>query len=359
MNSDSAEVCISPSTESRFQLMVQKGNNTSDNTVIQDKDGKQDEIQVPDDMVLIPSGEFNMGGRDKQFARSDEFPVHKVKVNAFLMDQHEVTNRQFSAFVEATGYITTAEKAVNWDELKKELPKGTPKPPDEMLQPGSLIFNPSEKAVPLDNPMIWWKWSNGTDWRHPLGKYSSIEDKMDQPVVHVSWEDANAYAEWAGKRLPTEAEWEYAARGGNDDYIYPWGKESVNSGSPKANSWEGKFPYLNTEADGYYYTAPVMQFKPNNFGLYDMAGNVWEWCNDWYNNSYYSTFDLSSVADNPQGPKTSFDPNEPYAHKKVIRGGSFLCNDVYCSGYRAAARMKSTPDTSAPHIGFRCVKDVM
>ncbi|MFB6318983.1 formylglycine-generating enzyme family protein [Saccharicrinis sp. FJH54] len=355
---DSAKQCISPSAESRYALMTEN----ADTTFKQSRDQIQYEvnahIKIPDDMVYLPAGEFSMGGRDKRFARSDEFPVHKVKIKAFLMDQHEVTNRQFSAFVEATGYITTAEKAINWEEMKKELPPGTPKPPEAMLKAGSLQFNPPDHEVPLNNPMIWWKWSSGTNWRHPAGVNSSIADLMDHPVVHVSWTDAKAYADWAGKRLPTEAEWEYAARSGNDENVYPWGKEPVNSGPAKANSWDGKFPYINTESDGYYFTAPVKQFKQNGFGLYDMAGNVWEWCSDWYHNEYYSTL-VNTIAYNPKGPETSYDPDEPYAHKKVIRGGSFLCNDAYCSGYRAAARMKSTPDTSAPHIGFRCVKDVI
>ena len=306
----------------------------------------------------IPGGEFFMGGRDKKFARSDEFPVHKVRVNSFYIDKHEVTNRQFRAFVDATGYITTAEKAPDWNEMKKNMPFDSPRPPDSMLIAGSLVFSPPNHKVNLDNALIWWKFVPGANWKHPFGPKSDIEGKDDFPVVQVSWYDANAYAHWAGKRLPTEAEWEYAARGGFDNYIYPWGNEGVDVGKVKANSWQGHFPNFNSERDGFYYMSPVMSFNPNGFGLFDMAGNCWEWCSDWYHHDYYSTFSNTSVADNPQGPLESYDPMEPFARKKSTRGGSYLCNDTYCSGYRAAARMKSTPDSSAPHIGFRCVADL-
>lgn len=306
-------------------------------------------------MVLIPGGTFNMGG-DNQQAAKDEFPKHKVKVNAFYIDATEVTNAQFRAFVDATGYVTTAERRPDWEELKKSLPPGTPKPGDEMLVPASLVFTPANQPVDLNNYAQWWRWEKAADWRHPQGTQSSIARKENYPVVHISWDDAQAYCIWAGKRLPTEAEWEFAARGGLDDAIYPWGNEHVNSGNAKTNSWEGDFPYRNEQKDGFFTAAPVKQYQPNKFGLYDMAGNVWEWCVDWYHPDYYKSL-VNTISVNPKGPAKSFDSDEPYVQKRSLRGGSFLCNDSYCSGYRVARRMKSSPDTGLEHTGFRCVKD--
>jgi formylglycine-generating enzyme len=308
-----------------------------------------------ENMVFIPGGVFHMGARDPQFARADEFPVHKVKVDAFYMDTHSVTNAQFQQFVEETGYVTTAEKNIDWNELKKQLPPGTPKPDDSLLLPASLVFTPPSQHPGLHDVSQWWSWVQGASWKQPHGPGSSIDGLENYPVIHVSWEDASAYARWAGKRLPTEAEYEYAARGGHDDYIYPWGNQRINQGQPKANSWDGEFPTTNTKWDGFELLAPVKQFQPNNYGLFDMAGNVWEWCADLYHHDYYKTFHPETVADNPKGPDTSYDPMEPNARKRVIRGGSFLCNDSYCSGFRAAARMKSTEDTGMSHLGFRCV----
>ena len=312
-------------------------------------------IILKDGMVMIPSGDFMMGSTDKQ-AREDESPIHPVHVDAFWMDQTEVTNFQFKEFVDATGYITTAEKKPNWEELKKELPPGTAKPNDSLLKAASLVFEKTDGPVNLNDYGAWWQWKSEASWRNPKGKGSSIEHKMDHPVVHISWYDAQAYAKWSGKRLPTEAEWEWAASGGLNAK-YPWGNEAITKGVPKANSWDGSFPFENTLKDQFFYTAPVGSFKPNSFGLYDMAGNVWEWCSDWYDYTYYESF-KSQKGTNPQGPKVSYDPYQPYLSQKVMRGGSFLCNDLYCSGYRVSSRMKSSPDTGLQHTGFRLVRSV-
>ncbi len=306
-------------------------------------------------MVKIPAGNFMMGADNDQ-ASADEYPKHKVVVNGFWMDATEVTNKQFAEFVKATGYKTVAERKPDWEELKKQLPAGTPKPSAEDLVPASLGFSPPKQAVDLNNYGQWWSWVPGADWQHPEGPKSNIKGKENYPVVHVCWDDAFAYAKWAGKRLPTEAEWEWAARGGLSNSIYPWGNEPINEGKAKANSWQGNFPNLNTKQDGFYGIAPIGSFKPNGYGLYDMAGNVWEWCSDWYRNDYYKQ--LAKGTSNPVGPATSYDPEEPTVPKKVARGGSFMCNDSYCSGYRVARRMKSSADSGMSNMGFRCVADV-
>ncbi len=306
-------------------------------------------------MVLIPAGSFNMGGDNNQ-ADKDEYPKHTVALNAFYMDVTEVTNAQFKAFVDATGYITTAERKPDWEELKKSLPPDTPKPPDSVLVAASLVFKATNVPVDLQNYSQWWEWMPGAHWKQPQGKGSTINGKENYPVVHISWDDAMAYCKWSGKRLPTEAEWEYAARGGKQNNIYPWGNEHINAGAAKANSWEGSFPYLNKKTDAYITAAPVKKYQPNGYGLYDMAGNVWEWCSDWYDFNYYQTL-KEGIAVNPKGPAQSFDPQDPYTPKRSLRGGSFLCNDAYCSGYRVARRMKTSPDTGMEHTGFRCVRD--
>lgn len=308
-------------------------------------------------MVKIPAGEFMMGAVDSDTtARQDERPRHKVIVESFWMDETEVTNAQFRAFVQATNYVTTAERKPVWEEMRKQLPPGTPKPPDEVLVPGSLVFRQPGGPVPLDNPANWWEWTPGADWKHPEGPGSSIEGKDNYPVVHISWDDAVAYAKWAGKRLPTEAEWEWAARGGLTDSIFAWGNEAIEQGEIKANTWQGHFPDQNTKRDGFYLAAPVKSFKPNGYGLYEVAGNVWEWCADWYRHDYYAASNRPEGIRNPTGPSSSFDPDEPTIPKRVQRGGSFLCHDSYCASYRVAARMKSSPDTGLVHAGFRCVK---
>lgn len=314
--------------------------------------------EAPGGMVYIPSGTFHMGGKSDQ-ASGDELPRRSVRVDAFWMDATEVTNEEFAAFVEATDYLTVAERAIDWDEMAKQLPAGTPKPPDSLLAAGSLVFQPTAGAVPLNDPSKWWAWTIGASWQYPEGPGSDIMDRMDHPVVHVAWEDAQAYASWAGKRLPTEAEWEWAAMGGLEDVKYPWGNEPFSSAVDKANFWQGAFPYLNEKTDGYATTAPVQTFPANGYGLYEMAGNVWEWCSDNYNYYAYNLEKNMDTAVNPAGPKQSYDPQEPGISKRSMRGGSFLCNDSYCSGYRVARRMKSSPDSGFNHTGFRCVKSTV
>lgn len=306
-------------------------------------------------MVWVDGGSFQMGGDNSQ-AADDEYPKHKVSVTGFWMDITEVTNAQFEQFVKATGYITTAERKPDWNELKKQLPPGTPEPDASLLVPASLVFVAPPGEVSLHDYSQWWQWKEGADWRHPHGPGSTIDGKEQHPVVHISWFDAQAYCKWAGKRLPTEAEWEWAARGKLSNNIYPWGNEAIDQGAAKANSWQGHFPDQNNVRDKYYYTAPVKSYDANGYGLYDMAGNVWEWCADYYDSHYYQTIDKPEGVSNPQGPDKAYDPNEPLAFKRVIRGGSFLCNDGYCSGYRVARRMKTSEDSGMEHLGFRCVQ---
>jgi len=310
-------------------------------------------------MVWIPGGEFTMGSNDP-LARPDESPRHRVSVDGFWMDATEVTNAQFAAFVAATGYKTLAERDVDWEELKKQVPPGTPKPADEMLKAGSLVFHSTDRPVDTQDYSQWWSWTTGANWRHPGGPTTSIEGKENHPVVQVCYEDAVAYCTWAGKRLPTEAEWEFAARGGLDGKVNAWGNEPVDA--TRANIWQGHFPNKNTAEDGYLESAPVGTYPPNGYGLSDMAGNVWEWCSDLYRPDTYARRRLELGADtvalNPKGPARSYDPRNPHSPEvRLHRGGSFLCNDSYCASYRPSARMACPPDTGLQHLGFRCVKD--
>lgn len=308
----------------------------------------------PPGMAWIPGGEFLMGSDDPQ-ADPAERPAHRVRVDGFWMDVTEVTNAKFREFVEATGYATTAERPIDWEQLKNAVPPGTPKPPDDRLGPGSLVFSPpGQRVMPAGQP-TWWSWVAGASWRHPEGPGSSLEGREDHPVVHVSWDDAYAYARWAGKRLPTEAEWEFAARGGLEGRKYAWGDELEPDGKPLANYWQGHFPDANTRADGFLRTAPVKSFPPNGYGLHDMVGNVWEWCGDWYRPDAYRSASGRGVALNPTGPPASFDPDEPYQPKRATRGGSFLCSPNYCSNYRPGARRGTASDSGMSHLGFRCV----
>lgn len=311
----------------------------------------------PDHMIWIPATTYAMGGVGTE-ARKDEFPVHKVSLDGFWIDQTEVTNAAFERFVNATHYVTTAEQKPDWEELKKQLPPGTPKPSDDVLVPGALVFVKANGPVDLHDYSQWWKWEKGADWKHPDDAARSIMTDVkykDHPVVQVSWDDAVAYARWAKKRLPTEAEWECAAREGKEGEIYGWGNDAPNEKNIKANIWQGQFPYKNSEEDGYVLTAPVGSYAPNGYGLYDMMGNVWEWCADWYRYDAYEKAAGGGIVKNPQGPADSYDPDEPHVPKRVVRGGSFLCNASYCASYRPSARMKTSQDTGENHTGFRCV----
>lgn len=294
-------------------------------------------------MVWIGGGRFAMGSTDGQ---ADERPVHEVELSGFFIDATEVTNAQFRAFTSATKYVTTAERAPQVEELLAQSPPGTPAPPAELLVPGALVLDQTQANG------WWWKWMPGASWRKPDGVHELTPAEDSHPVVQVSWDDAVAYATWAGKRLPTEAEWEYAARGGLRSQRYVWGAEKHPGEQHLANIWQGTFPETNTVADGFFGTAPVKSFPPNGYGLYDMSGNVWEWTADWYRPDTYAN--AAAGERDPRGPGSSFDPQEPSAPKRVTRGGSFLCSDNYCIGYRPSARMKSSPDTGLFHTGFRC-----
>ncbi len=302
-------------------------------------------------MVWIPEGVFVQGAVSHDaMALPREKPNFKVKLDGFFMDVTEVTNAQFSKFTGETGYVTLAERPIDWDEMKKELPIGTPKPEDSLLQPGSLTFKKVKGQQPnLRDVSRWWNWTLGANWKHPQGPKSSIEGKGNHPVAHIAYEDAEAYCKWANRRLPTEAEWEYAARGNQKDVVYLWGNDQSVL-SEKANTWNGDFPMENTEKDGYERSAPVRQYASNPFGLYDMAGNVWEWTSDWYDvDRNHKLAANKSPVDNPQVK------SNPSIQEKVIKGGSFLCNASYCSSYRISSKMNSSINSSAEHIGFRTV----
>ena len=311
---------------------------------------------APEGMVWIPGGEFSMGARSPMDsndlvgmrATTDSRPIHRVSVDGFWMDATEVTNEQFARFVKETQYITVAERT----PTAADYPTAAP----EDLKAGSVVFTPPDHAVPLNDHLQWWAWVDEASWRHPAGRGSSIKGKERYPVVHIAYEDAKAFAKWAGKRLPTEAEWEFAARGGLSGALYPWGNNFKENGQWMANIHEGNFPNIDTGADAYVGIAPVAQYPPNRYGLYDVGGNVWEWTTDWYRPDYYAQLAASgTVARNPQGPTEPFDPSEPTEKKRVHRGGSFLCTDQYCSRYAVGTRGKGEITTGTNHLGFRCV----
>lgn len=313
---------------------------------------------APEGMVWIPGGEFSMGSDAASESlcslagvTRDALPVHRVFVDGFWMDRTEVTNNQFAAFVAATGYVTIAEQKPTREEF--------PTAPPENLIAGSTVFAPTPQAVKLDNYFQWWSYVAGADWRHPTGPDSTIEGRGDHPVVQIAYPDAEAYAKWAGKRLPTEAEWEFAARGGVAGQLYAWGNEKKPGGKYQANIYQGEFPIVggDTGEDGFRGIAPVAQFAPNGYGLHDVAGNVWEWCSDWYRVDTYARLKLAGgVARNPQGPSTPYDPAEPNEKKRVHRGGSFLCTEQYCTRYMIGTRGKGDARTASNHLGFRCLK---
>ena len=313
---------------------------------------------APEGMAWIPGGTYKRGTDDSgDGSFPGERPAHDVTVKGFWMDKTEVTNEQFAKFVAATGYKTTAETTPTLEEIMSQVPPGTPPPPAEALVPGALVFTPPSHPVELNDETQWWTWTHGADWLHPQGPTSNINGLEKHPVVMVSWFDAQAYAKWAGKRLPTESEWERAARGGLNSNTFVWGNEFTPAGKIMANTWQGTFPNDNKVDDGYARSAPVGSFAPNGFGLFDVAGNVWEWCSDWYQLDLYRNLDTSKPQDNPKGPAKSSNPNHPYQQERSIRGGSFLCHASYCSSYRPSARLGNTPDTGMSHLGFRCVKD--
>jgi sulfatase modifying factor 1 len=311
---------------------------------------------APEGMVWIPGGEFSMGAAvnghgscEMAMPSNDAEPIHRVRVNGFWMDKTAVTNEQFAKFVDATGYVTIAERTPTKEEF--------PTAPAENLVAGSVVFSPPDHEVPLNNHFQWWSYVKGANWRHPLGPDSDIKGKEKYPVVHIAYPDAEAYAKWVGKRLPTETEFEFAERGGLAGKTYAWGDEFRPKGKWMANTYQGKFPVRDEGGDGFAGLAPVAKFPPNGYGLYDMAGNVWQWCSDWYRPDYYAQLaKTDGVTSNPKGPNTSLDPAEPNEPKRVHRGGSFLCNDQYCSRYIVGTRGKGEVNTGTNHLGFRCVK---
>ncbi len=324
-----------------------------------------DGVSTPEGMAWVPAGVFLMGS-DSKLAQPNERPAHPVRVHGFWMDVTHVTNAQFAEFVKQTGYLTTAEQKPDWETIRVQLPPGVSKPPDEVLVPGAMVFVGTSAPVNLADYSQWWRYEPGADWRHPQGPGSSIEDKGDHPVVQVSYADVLAYAKWSGKRLPTEAEWEFAARGGLEQATYVWGDELMPDGETQANYWDTRerpFPVVSPEAGGAANTMPAGTFPPNGYGLYDMTGNAWQWVADWYRSDYFAKQARAAKKpiDNPLGPAESFDPSEPgvpaNAPKRVIRGGSFLCNESYCLSYRPSARRSSDPYSPMSHLGFRLVKD--
>ena len=298
------------------------------------------------EMVWVPGGTFQMGSDDHY---PEEAPAHPVTVDGFWIDRHPVTNANFARFIGKTGHLTVAEQTPN--------PADYPGARPELLVPASMVFRPPPHRVDLANHYHWWTYVPGADWRHPQGPASSITNKPDHPVVHLAWADVAAYAAWAGKDLPTEAEWELACRGGLDGATYAWGEELTPDGRWMANTWQGEFPIQNLALDGYTGTAPVGRYPANGYGLLDMIGNTWEWTSDWYQ-THPQTAHPCCTPTNPGGgtPDHSRDPNDPAAiARKVIKGGSHLCAPNYCRRYRPAARMAHPVDTSTSHLGFRCI----
>ena len=342
---DAASAVIPPSFDQVGKFLPTLPNHSSPQT------------RAPRGMVWISGGEFSMGANDPpdmnnvgMKATLDARPIHRVYVDGFFMDRTDVTNAEFAEFVKATGYVTIAERPPRAEDF--------PGAPAENLVAGSVVFSPPRHPVLLNNHLQWWSYIGGANWRHPLGPGSNLKGKEAYPAVHIAYADAEAYAHWAGKRLPTEAEWEFAARGGLSGQPFVWGDSFRPNGKWMANTHQGHFPDKDTGDDGFAGIAPVAQYPPNGYGLYDMAGNVWQWTSDWYRPDYYRQLaSAGGVARNPRGPDSSFDPGEPNQPKKVHRGGSYLCTDQYCSRYIVGTRGKGEVSTGTNHLGFRCVQE--
>ena len=313
-------------------------------------------FETPDGMVWVEGKSYTKGAKQNDdYAMMREKPSHEVYIDGFYIDITEVTNNQFQKFVNETGYLTIAERQIDWDEMKKSLPPGTPKPHDAILQPGSLIFNDQIKTVEnMENYFQWWRWQTGANWKAPKGPGSNIENKGDFPVVHIAYEDAIAYCDWANRRLPTEAEWESAAQGNYKNAVFPWG-DDVNLLNSNANTWQGNFPIKNESIDGYEMVAPVKSFPANSIGIFDMVGNVWEITDDLFNVNYYSEISTETELKNLKGASSCYNPSNPYEIQYVMKGGSFLCHDSYCASYRISARMGVSIDSGSDHTGFRTV----
>jgi len=320
------------------------------------KTSKIEAPEAPKGMVWVEKKTFLQGAKDSDtHAMPREKPAHLVTVDGFFIDITEVTNKQFKAFVDATGYVTIAERKIDWEDMKKELPPNTPKPHDSILQPGSLIFNKDVNAVVnMENYGQWWTWKTGANWRHPEGPESTLDGKDNYPVVHVAYQDALAYCKWANRRLPTEAEWESAAQGNNTNTIFTWGNDIAQLNT-NANTWQGVFPTINDSKDGFEFISPVKSYPPNSIGLYEMTGNVWEITSDYFNVKYYRELDTSTPIENPKGATSHFNPNNPNQVEHVMKGGSFLCHASYCASFRISAKMGVSLDSGSDHMGFRTV----
>lgn len=318
-----------------------------------------EDIATPQGMVWVAGKIFSQGAKaNDPYAMSREKPAHEVAVDGFFMDITEVTNADYQAFVDATGYVSIAERPIDWEDMKKNLPDGTPKPADSLLQPGSLIFNKAVNAVAnMDNYAQWWIWKIGANWKHPEGPKSDVKDKANFPVVHIAYEDAMAYCEWANRRLPTEAEWEAAAQGLEADAIFTWGNDAKQLNA-NANTWQGTFPVKNKSLDGFEFIAPTKSYPPNSIGIYDMMGNVWELTSDLFSVNHYQSLDPNTTLVNPKGATAGYNPDNPYQPEHIIKGGSFLCHASYCASFRISARMGTAFDSGSDHTGFRTVATV-
>jgi sulfatase modifying factor 1 len=314
------------------------------------------DIKTPLGMIWVEGKTFLQGAKDTDmYAMSREKPAHKVTVDGFYIDITEVTNKQFKKFIDATKYVTVAERKIDWEEMKTQLPANAIKPHDSILQPGSLIFNKNVNAVVnMNNYGQWWTWKIGANWRHPEGPDSTIENKEYFPVVHIALEDVVAYCKWSNRRLPTESEWEAAAQGTSTDAIFTWGNNTTVLNS-NANTWQGVFPTKNESIDGFEFISPVKSYRPNSIGLYDMTGNVWEITADLFNVKHYSELDISKPLLNPKGASKSYSLDNPYQTEHVMKGGSFLCHASYCASFRISAKMGVAIDSGSDHVGFRTV----